>query len=163
MSAVLEVLINASERAATVARACGSSESTLLVTEKNGGDANIRFEKDFKTVADVLAQESARAEISARCPGLGDYLRGEECAEIGGIRVGLSSTIDETTKNLTNLVPPATAREMAEAAHCRPLIMLPESLQLPNIDPAQLGVWIDPIGKLILLYLPRISHQETKL
>lgn len=148
MTSVLEALINASERAAAVARACCGdceNEGALVVAEKSAGEANVRFDKDFKTIADVLAQESARAEIAAQCPDLAEHVRGEECAEIGGVQISIHSTIEKTASCLSELVPVEAARNMAEAAHCRPLVMLPETVELPPLDSGELGVWIDPI------------------
>lgn len=149
MTTILEALINASERAAAVARACcgnTNKEGALLIAEKGVGEANARFDRDFKTIADVLAQESARVEIAAQCPGLAEHVRGEESAEIDGVQIGLHSTIEETAQSLNALVPMDAARSMAEAAHFRPLVMLPEYIDLPALDSADLGVWIDPIG-----------------
>lgn len=152
MSGILQTLINASEKAALVAKSCcsGDRDETLLVSEKCDGEANERFEKDFKTIADVLAQESAKMTIVSRFPELSEHVRGEECAEIGGVTIRLKRSADETAELLGSIVQPSLAKRMATAAHSHvthPLCdKLPEDI--PAIDTNDLGVWIDPIGNL---------------
>lgn len=150
MGEVLKALIYASERAANIARSCcnDSTSEALLVAEKGEGEANARFDKDFKTIADVLAQESARSEVQSRCPNLAEHFRGEECAEINGVSIKLQENVDKTTELLSSLVPQISAVRLAEAAHNVINSTIEELLiDLPDINPAELGVWIDPIGK----------------
>lgn len=155
MGDVLKALIYASERAANIARACcnDSNSETLVVAEKGEGEANARFDKDFKTIADVLAQESARSEVESRCPNLVEHFRGEECAEINGVTIKLQDNIDKTAELLSSLVPQISAVRMAEAAHNVINITIEElPIDLPDLNPAELGVWIDPIGKCSTYY-----------
>lgn len=62
---LLKVLINCSEKAANIARICRKDVNllALLIEEKSEGEANPRFVKDFKTLADVLIQETIRNDI----------------------------------------------------------------------------------------------------
>lgn len=62
---LLEVLLKVSEKAANVARACRQKDALfkLLVQEKLGDEKNPRFFQDFKTLADVLIQETIRHDI----------------------------------------------------------------------------------------------------
>ena len=55
-------LLEAGERAALIARACRAEKVLfdLLVEEKTGSEKNQRFVQDFKTLADVLIQETVR-------------------------------------------------------------------------------------------------------
>ncbi|XP_035439065.2 inositol polyphosphate 1-phosphatase [Spodoptera frugiperda] len=148
MKNILETLINASEKAACVARSCcaGSKNEVLLVAEKFDGDANARFERDFKTIADVLAQEAAKTEIARHFPELADHVRGEECSEIGGVRIELRENIEGTTDLLQYLVAPAIAKRMAEAAHRDTEHTFCDNLpNIPEIDTSDVGIWIDPI------------------
>lgn len=64
---LLRSLINASEKAANIARICRSNEQLLklLVQEKTSDEANARFEHDFKTLADVLIQEAIKKYVGA--------------------------------------------------------------------------------------------------
>ncbi|XP_045765794.1 inositol polyphosphate 1-phosphatase [Maniola jurtina] len=148
MADILKVLVQASEKAARIARSCceNSSAETLLVAEKCGTEANTRFDKDFKTVADVLAQECAKAVIISQFPELNGHVRGEECPEIGGVTIGLQGTIESTARLLSGALPLITARRMAEAAHSDIFDNLPSlPVDLPFIDTSDIGVWIDPI------------------
>ncbi|XP_053603888.1 inositol polyphosphate 1-phosphatase [Plodia interpunctella] len=147
MATLLEVLIQASEKAASIARSCCLEENEhLLVAEKCERDANARFDKDFKTIADVLAQESAKTEIATRYPELAQHVRGEECSEIGGVSIKLEENVVKTAEILSGLVPLKVAERMAAAAHNDVDILLHDlPKELPPIDIADLGVWIDPI------------------
>lgn len=64
-SKLLRVLIRVSEKAANIARACRQDQSLfkLLVQEKSDSEKNPRFFQDFKTLADVLIQETIRHDI----------------------------------------------------------------------------------------------------
>lgn len=149
MAEVLKALIYASERAANIARSCRteSTSETLLVAEKGEGEANARFDKDFKTIADVLAQVSAEREVASKCPKLAEYFRGEERAEINGVNITVQENVDQTAELLSSLVPQTSAARMAEAAHNVVNVEIEElPIDLPDINPAELGVWIDPIG-----------------
>ncbi len=55
-------LLRVSERAANIARLCRGERDLfdLLVEEKTGEERNKRFRRDFKTLADVLIQETVR-------------------------------------------------------------------------------------------------------
>lgn len=67
MTDLLKSLILVSEKAANIARICRQNEylfSKLIEEKKN--DANPRFFQDFKTLADVLIQESVRHDISTK-------------------------------------------------------------------------------------------------
>lgn len=63
---ILEALVDVSEKAANIARVFRQNEHLfeLLVQEKPVGEANPRFVHDYKTLADVLIQETIRHDIS---------------------------------------------------------------------------------------------------
>ncbi|KOB67433.1 Inositol polyphosphate 1-phosphatase [Operophtera brumata] len=148
MEDVVKALLQSSEKAAAIARSCcGYSSEALLVAQKGDGEANARFEKDFKTIADVLAQVCAKHEIKKHCRGLVDNVRGEECAEIGGVTIELKETEEKTAELLSTLIPVNAAKRMAKAAHCKIKLSLGDivPLDFPNISPSDIGVWIDPI------------------
>ena len=46
--------------------------------EKTGEDKNAKFDQDFKTLADVLIQETVRHDVSTAFPQLYDSIMGEE-------------------------------------------------------------------------------------
>jgi len=70
-SLVLEVL-KVSEKAARLARIVRSEETLfeLLVQEKKGDQSNKRFVQDFKTLADVLVQETVRHDLGKKVRSL---------------------------------------------------------------------------------------------
>lgn len=151
MADVAKALLHASEKAAAIARSCcGYSSEALLVAEKGEGEANTRFEKDFKTIADVLAQVCAKHEIELHCEGLTDNVRGEECADIGGVTIELKETEEKTAELLCTLVSPNAAKRMANAAHRKINLKIGQIVpsDFPDLDPTDVGVWIDPIGEI---------------
>ncbi|GBP16201.1 Inositol polyphosphate 1-phosphatase [Eumeta japonica] len=123
---LLRSLINASEKAANIARICRSNEQLLklLVQEKTNDEANSRFEHDFKTLADVLIQETIKHDVGA----------------------------EDTADCLLQILQPEhqeAATLLAQEVH-RTIKFdkeLPDELpELPNeVDYSQFGVWIDPI------------------
>lgn len=64
-SRLLRVLLKVSEKAANIARVCRQDKAlfALLVQEKSAEEKNPRFFQDFKTLADVLIQETIRHDI----------------------------------------------------------------------------------------------------
>lgn len=152
MANVLEILIKASEKAANIARSCCDQPTaeTLLVTEKSESEANSRFDKDFKTIADVLAQEAAKSVIISHFPELSNYIRGEESSEIGGVTIKWQDDQEETYELLQTLLPKTTAQRMATAAHTDIKCSIDIPSGLPDIDPTDLGIWIDPIGNNVI-------------
>ena len=83
MLKLLENLICVSEKAANLARACRSDAKLfeLLVEEKTGDAKNAKFVQDFKTLADVLIQETVRHDLSKMFPDLENSIFGEESNE----------------------------------------------------------------------------------
>nr|CAD7441473.1 unnamed protein product [Timema bartmani] len=61
----LESLLKVSEKAANIARVCRQNQHLfkLLVQEKKNEEKNPRFFQDFKTLADVLIQETVKHDI----------------------------------------------------------------------------------------------------
>ena len=77
MAMLLEKMICVSEKAANLARACRSDEKLfeLLVEEKTGETKNAKFVQDFKTLANVLIQETVRHDLSKTFPELYEHVR----------------------------------------------------------------------------------------
>ena len=63
-----ESLLKVSEKAANIARVIRQDEHLfkLLVQEKKGSEKNPRFVQDFKTLADVLIQETVKHDIGSQ-------------------------------------------------------------------------------------------------
>ena len=61
----MTALCNGSEKAANLARTIRAEKALfeLLVEEKTGDAKNKRFQQDFKTLADVLIQETLKHDL----------------------------------------------------------------------------------------------------
>uniref|UniRef100_A0A1A9WHT0 Inositol polyphosphate 1-phosphatase n=1 Tax=Glossina brevipalpis TaxID=37001 RepID=A0A1A9WHT0_9MUSC len=157
---LLHSLINAAEKAANIARLCRSNEQllSLLVQEKTGKEANAaRFEHDFKTLADVLIQETIKHDVGVEFPEMLENIQGEESPSFANatgkaVKIYVGATEEETTECLLQVLQ----SEYEDAAKALALEVhrvvefhkeLHEDLpQLPpEIDYKQFGVWIDPI------------------
>ncbi|XP_065363805.1 inositol polyphosphate 1-phosphatase [Calliphora vicina] len=156
---LLKSLINASEKAANIARICRSNEQLLglLVQEKTGDEANARFEHDFKTLADVLIQESIKHDVGAEFPEMKENIKGEESstfknAEDESVAIVVGANETETADCLLQILQTQhqeAAQILAEEVHRS--VEFDKELhedfpELPNdVDYSQLGIWIDPI------------------
>ena len=155
----LECLLCASEKAAMIARSCRSESSLfeLLVEEKIGADKNDKFVQDFKTLADVLIQETVRHDLSQTFPVLGKHIFGEESNKFTntlGETIIVSVQDDETkTKKLLEKVLDGNqdaASILAKNVHASINLVdiettIPKDIPDNNFDIEDIGVWIDPI------------------
>ncbi|XP_011873372.1 PREDICTED: inositol polyphosphate 1-phosphatase [Vollenhovia emeryi] len=157
-SRLLKVLLQASEKAANIARTCRQKEALfqLLVQEKSLEEKNPRFFQDFKTLADVLIQETIRHDIEIEFPELAKLVQGEETNVFSNtmgesIIVEVCSCSKDTTQLLTKVMSnDAVAAELlaAEVHKDVQLSDVPITLDFPNdfeINVDDLGIWIDPI------------------
>ncbi|XP_074658981.1 inositol polyphosphate 1-phosphatase-like [Tubulanus polymorphus] len=162
LSALTEVLIRISEKAADIARKIRSDDTlfALLIQEKTGVDKNKRFVSDFKTLADVLVQEVVRHDVGNVFPGLVAHIQGEENNTFTNllgesITVEIQDTCEETTNLLARILD--NNREastlLAELVHRQPSSHQSNSTrddqQLNKVKievtADHLGIWIDPI------------------
>lgn len=154
---LLEALIIASERAANIARKCREDEHLfkLLIEEKSEDEANPRFVQDFKTLADVLIQETLKHDIGNQYPEMKENIKGEEsnvfCNALGErISVEKLESSTQTAELLSKVLndDPEAAHLLAEEVH-RDLTIDDVATQRPDVEIslnyAKLGVWIDPI------------------
>ncbi|CAG2057891.1 unnamed protein product [Timema podura] len=76
----LESLLKVSEKAANIARVCRQNQHLfkLLVQEKKNEEKNPRFFQDFKTLADVLIQETVKHDIGNQFSDIAGHIYGEE-------------------------------------------------------------------------------------
>lgn len=93
-SSLIWSLLEVSEKAARIARECRARKELfdLLVEEKIGKDKNPRMAQDFKTLTDVLVQETVKhnlcAKVLLRCTAyscLFDDLYDDQCGPLCGI------------------------------------------------------------------------------
>ncbi|KAK4881704.1 hypothetical protein RN001_005023 [Aquatica leii] len=156
---LLESLIIVSEKAANIARLCRQEQHLfeLLVQEKTSSESNPRFVKDFKTLADVLIQESVKYDIGLQFPELKNCIKGEEdnifCNAIGEtVIVQIEEDVNATANILKKVLngDDIAAALLAEEVHRKVSLndinttvdFLPKSVDL---DYKSLGIWIDPI------------------
>ncbi|NWV84756.1 INPP phosphatase, partial [Dasyornis broadbenti] len=137
-------------------RRCRAEEPLfrLLVAEKAGPERNARFERDFKTLADVLIQELIKHDLGTQFPELRGHIHGEESnefrdAEGGTVTIRVGATPADTVALLLAVLGPEQARAaelLAEAVHRE---VTPGDTELaaiePGVSPGELGIWIDPI------------------
>uniref|UniRef100_A0A1B0G6A9 Uncharacterized protein n=1 Tax=Glossina morsitans morsitans TaxID=37546 RepID=A0A1B0G6A9_GLOMM len=155
---LLHSLINAAEKAANIARLCRSNDHllALLVQEKTGKEANARFEHDFKTLADVLIQETIKHDVGGEFPEMLENIQGEESPSFANatgkaVSICVGATEEETTACLLQVLESEyedAAKALAAEVH-RVVEFhkeIHEDLpQLPEMDYKQFGIWIDPI------------------
>ncbi|XP_018376720.1 PREDICTED: inositol polyphosphate 1-phosphatase-like isoform X1 [Trachymyrmex cornetzi] len=157
-SKLLKVLLQASEKAANIARICRQKEALfqLLVQEKSLEEKNPRFFQDFKTLADVLIQETIRHDIEIEFPELAKIVQGEETNVFSNILgesiiVEICSCSKDTTQLLTKVMGnDAVAAELlaAEVHKDVQLSDVPITVDIPidfDVNIEDLGIWIDPI------------------
>ena len=108
---LLVCLLKAAEKAACIARACREEEALfqLLVEEKTGTEKNAKFEQDFKTLADVLIQETVKNEVRKAFPELENSILGEESNKFTNklgncLTVEVKDTMEETKKFLVKVL-----------------------------------------------------------
>ncbi|XP_025989066.1 inositol polyphosphate 1-phosphatase isoform X2 [Solenopsis invicta] len=161
-SKLLKVLLQASEKAANIARTCRQKEALfqLLVQEKSLEEKNPRFFQDFKTLADVLIQETIRHDIEIEFPELAKLVQGEETNVFSNtmgesIIVEVCSCSKDTTQLLTKVMSNDVVAAELLAAEVHKDVQLsdvPITLDIPtdfDINVDDLGIWIDPIADYI--------------
>ena len=157
-SRLLSILLKVSEKAANIARACRQNDALfkLLVQEKFEEEKNPRFFRDFKTLADVLIQETIRHDIEVEFPELAKVVLGEETNTFSNamgesIVVRVCPTSEETTQLLAKVMGSdiATAELLAMEVHkdieFLDVPMIPELPLDIDVNVDDLGIWIDPI------------------
>ncbi|XP_076057821.1 inositol polyphosphate 1-phosphatase isoform X2 [Oratosquilla oratoria] len=156
MAQLIQTLLSFSEQAGEIARAirCEPQLFSLLVEEKGEGEKNQRFDHDFKTLADVLIQESLRHCVTQQFPNLGQNVHGEESAQFTNtlgetITVQVCETKELTAQLLAKVLNGNTqaAALLASVVHSCISLPLEEELatQIPSLPTDDLGIWIDPI------------------
>eukprot|EP00094_Tigriopus_californicus_P002937 TCALIF_02831-PA protein Name:"Similar to Inpp1 Inositol polyphosphate 1-phosphatase (Mus musculus)" AED:0.09 eAED:0.09 QI:155/0.8/0.83/1/0.8/0.83/6/117/386 len=160
MRSFLKALLSAAEKAALIARACRKEKDLfkLLIEEKVGDDKNAKFTVDFKTLADVLIQETIRHDLSLQYPGLAENIKGEESNMFTNtlnetIKVKVGDTEQETSALLYKVLDrnQVAADLLSKQVHFdtsqlsddvqADLKQVPDS----NFNVDGLGIWIDPI------------------
>lgn len=154
---LLSALISASEKAANIARVCRKNEElfNLLIEEKTGSEKNERFVNDFKTLADVLIQETIKYDVGRLFPAIRDSIKGEEGNKFQNT-LGESVVVEicedpaDTRAMLLKVLNgnEGAASSLADEIHKN--VEVEEFQDLPEVaacvDHEKIGIWIDPIG-----------------
>lgn len=179
---LLEALISVSEKAANIARICRQNQHLfeLLIQEKKSSEANPRFVQDFKTLADVLIQETAKCDLRKQVrscntkicitiartivqfEGLEEYVKGEESNTFSNtlgetvyveVQNDADATADmlEAVLNGDNEAAQLLAAEVHRDVKVEDVTMDSTDLPEDSIDLTKVGVWIDPIGKTFII------------
>ncbi|XP_063223592.1 inositol polyphosphate 1-phosphatase [Bacillus rossius redtenbacheri] len=168
----LEALLKVSEKAANIARACRQNQHLfkLLVQEKKSDEKNPRFVQDFKTLADVLIQETVKHDIGRKFAEIADHIRGEEsnlfCNTLGEtITVQVEKDQASTAALLSKVLEgDAEAAELLAMEVHREMLLedinvgstsFPHEVEVPL---HQMAMWIDPIDSTA----EYISGEEVK-
>lgn len=156
MAHFLKVLVSASEKAANIARACRFEDDLfqLLIQEKKNDERNRRFVQDFKTLADVLIQETVRHDIGKEFPEIAKFIKGEENNTFTNT-LGESITVEvkecpgDTSAILCKVLDGNENAANLLAAEVHKEINLEEDFskfsEFPELPVDQFGIWIDPI------------------
>ncbi|XP_069682433.1 inositol polyphosphate 1-phosphatase isoform X2 [Periplaneta americana] len=166
----LESLLRTSEKAANIARVIRQDEHLfkLLVQEKKGSEKNPRFVQDFKTLADVLIQETIKHDIGKQFPAISGHILGEESNTFSNtlgdtITVEVQASQAATAALLSTVLCGDIQAANVLAAEVHKDISVEEldledSLPLLDLPLEQYGMWIDPIDSTA----EYISGEELK-
>lgn len=153
---LLSALICASEKAANIARICRKNDElfSLLIEEKTGSEKNERFVNDFKTLADVVIQETIRHDVGKLFPALKASIKGEEGNKFENklgesIFVEIKEDPAETKALLLKVLNgnAGAAEALAQEIHREALYDEADALPdiVESVDFEKVGIWIDPI------------------
>lgn len=156
MNSFVHALVCAAEKSASIARTIRQEEElfTLLVEEKKDEEKNKRFVQDFKTLADVLIQETVSYDVGKQFPEIAPHIKGEESNQFTNtlgetVVVEVKPTVEETTELLAKVLDGnmGAARLLATAVHQNVEVEMDDNLRTLKSDTAigNLGIWIDPI------------------
>ena len=121
--------------------------------EKTGIEKNAKFEQDFKTLADVLIQETVKNEVRTAFPELEESILGEESNKFTNklgncLTVEVKDTMEETKELLVKVLDnnQIAASLLAQQVHAEVSLdtntLEGQSCECSLVD---LAVWIDPI------------------
>ncbi|GAB1603555.1 inositol polyphosphate 1-phosphatase-like [Argonauta hians] len=156
ISELTHAMICAAEKGSSIASIIRSEDALLhlLVEEKTGSSKNARFVQDFKTLADVLIQETVRYDLDQQFPGLGNNLYGEESNKFTN---ALGETIcvtiqSDQEKNVELLGQVLDGNHEAACLLAQAISSQPEIASNPlleqvhdEIEIENIRIWIDPI------------------
>ncbi|CAD5117736.1 DgyrCDS6482 [Dimorphilus gyrociliatus] len=156
-SKFLKELVKCSEKAANIARLVKSEKYLfqLLIEKKTGDSANSRFVEDYKTLADVLIQESIRYDLSKEFPGFENRIFGEEKNIFTNkLNESIEVNILEDEEDMTNLLSRILNGDEKAAKMLSKCVLeqvddtIVEKVNIDiegYVDLSTTAIWIDPI------------------
>uniref|UniRef100_A0A0B7BPE5 Uncharacterized protein n=1 Tax=Arion vulgaris TaxID=1028688 RepID=A0A0B7BPE5_9EUPU len=155
-SSLLQLLLKVAEKASVIAKIIRKEKPLvdLLIEEKSGIEKNNRFFQDFKTLADVLIQDTVRHYICKEVPELEASIYGEESNKFTNVVgesvvVEICNTCEETQQLLKTVLNGnnEAAQLLADAVHSNTECEYPvfDSELSVDINTSDCGIWIDPI------------------
>lgn len=154
LSDLLQCLIECSQKAARIAQIFRDENDLfqLLVEEKSPVEKDEKICQDFKTLADVLVQETIKKDVGQKFPSLTSNIQGEEQNSFQNslgesILVDLSDSEEETVSLLSKVFDGRDhiARSLASVAHSKDLACEIQYSSSCLIPANSIGIWIDPI------------------
>ena len=160
MCDLLNELIRLSEKAAKLARAIREQDDLfkLLIEEKDENVKNKRFNQDFKTLTDVIIQQTIQFNLNKKFPKI-DTIKGEETNKFTNangvtIQIELKEEPNELLKSLKEIIVNENViKLLIDIIYEDSSIVNEDDLEIINqksvnvdLKEEDLGVWIDPIG-----------------
>ncbi|XP_015907306.2 inositol polyphosphate 1-phosphatase [Parasteatoda tepidariorum] len=172
LSDLLQCLVECSEKSSKIAQIFREENDVfnLLIQEKSESESNKRFVQDFKTLADVLVQETIKLDVSKKFPRLVPKIQGEEQisfknAQGESIEVILTDSADETTSLLSKVLDGRKnfARAIANVLHSTEILCEKKQCFAADTYPIdKLGIWIDPIDSIAEFIEGKCEESETE-
>ncbi|XP_054716507.1 inositol polyphosphate 1-phosphatase-like [Uloborus diversus] len=150
---LLHCLLECSEKAARIAQIFREENDLfeLLVEKKSVLERNKRFIQDYKTLADVLVQETIKLDVAQKFPSILSKIEGEEQNTFQNtlgesIRVELTS-VPQTTDLLCQVLNGNrhVAEVLSRIVHSESDKFETECTESSCIASKRIGIWIDPI------------------
>lgn len=151
---LLHCLLECSEKASRIARTFRRQDDLfgLLVEEKAEIQKSRMVIHDFKTLADVLVQETIKRDVGQKFPALSSKIQGEEQNSFQNtlgesIKVELTDSEEETSDLLCKVLNGKVhiAEALANIVHSGDVIFDRECSSPVTVPADSLGIWIDPI------------------
>ncbi|KAG8177506.1 hypothetical protein JTE90_012570 [Oedothorax gibbosus] len=151
---LLQCLVECSVKASRIAQGFREDQdgAGLLVEEKKPLERKGRVVQDYKTLADVLVQETVRKDVGEKFPSLQSNIKGEEQNSFTNslgelISVELTDSESDTADLLGKVLDGRDnlARSLAAVVHSRAATCKRQLSTRATVPADSIGIWIDPI------------------
>ncbi|XP_035223300.1 inositol polyphosphate 1-phosphatase-like isoform X2 [Stegodyphus dumicola] len=154
VDSLLQCLVECSQKAAKIAQIFRDEEDLfgLLVERKSDIKKNKQLIQDYKTLADVLVQETIKKDVGEKFPAVKSKIQGEEQNQFQNalgesILVELTDSPDDTVNLLYKVLDGRenVAKRLASVVHSSKAMDTKEYSSSSTIPADTIGIWIDPI------------------